>query len=1140
MKNTFLKFAALFAAAFFAAGATAQDYITIPVECEDFEYMGGWSVHGDSSLSGKRFVTTKNPKPAPAFTAVSVPKAGKYTLWVRSLDFPENNPGARRFKVSINGKLNSKDFGVSGKEGYVWEKGDLFDLPAGQVVIGLHDDGDFQNCRADAIILTTKPMVPRGTLAFHEMKPAKPVRLEDVKNGELSISPVKDIAKENEAEISNAFIKAAFAKALKDGKETYAPRLYLKEDGTFKEADTVPAAESYQIVKAAEGAKFEMKRIQYHPRWTNAPEKKIEIRAGGKTFETLSANKDLIWNAGQGAEAVVKTVKKLSANALELEFYPLEWGALKAVWRLDENENFIRVSLSFTPKEGGQYALGYFVFERKDINDVEELLMPMLVQRKRFPEDNYSMLQTQAPTPLSIMQLGKGADALTIGVAGAAEETPFEFPTPAKSRYALQIKDHESYVHPSVYGPMVGLENSYKKAGEKVKFSFNIILQKGDWYAAYRNAADNIFKLSDYRRNTKTSLSEACLNMIDLFKNDEFGGWWAKPKGFYQIESKNGVTNASPLTALSLYRLTGDYDLYRRRALPTMEFMLSRTDCHFSSVPSATGNFTRGATMNGPVRAYGASTYAGLAALCNGFTPHFFEIAFPVNADPRVGSQNPVFDEWLAKYLQTGDSECLKKAVELADLNIKAEIDKPASEDVGLTPFFLVTNVPHWDSYLRLYEVTGEKRFLDAAAKGAHILMTGIWTQPLIPQGSVKIYKGDNVGADKSTLKLHKGAETFRLNFPEGLKDIKEKSSPAWETSNVGLGFEQPCTYTYVEQGGRMILQAPWSSGFLRLAQYTQDKDFETYARNAVLGRWGNYPGYYYTDFIDLMQDPAYPYKGPDVGYIYYHHLPVHLAWAIDYLISDAALVSKGQISFPAQRQFGYAFFDYLIYGHAAGQIYGHKDAWLWFKKNLVKIDNPQINYICAHSDTEFFVILTNQAKTAEKFTLYLNPSAIAAGSKEFTEGALTDAAGTNPVEIKNNRLELELKGRAQTMLTISGLKIDVPAHKSYAGLKASAIPSFVSEACQNKMRVSAAAIKIEPSFWDAYIWINATPNAFKTLELKWQSAKQSGAQKCDEYPYEFTVPQAGDAESVKLKLIGTLENGDAFESPTLEVGAAK
>ena len=73
------------------------------------------------------------------------------------------------------------------------------------------------------------------------------------------------------------------------------------------------------------------------------------------------------------------------------------------------------------------------------------------------------------------------------------------------------------------------------------------------------------------------------------------------------------------------------------------------------------------------------------------------------------------------------------------------------------------------------------------------------------------------------------------------------------------------------------------------------------------------------TGFTDLPQDPAYPLVGPDVTDFYYHHIEPHLAWTIDYLVSDVEMLSDGAIAFPSLRQYGYAYFDSRIFGHAAG-----------------------------------------------------------------------------------------------------------------------------------------------------------------------------------------------------------------------------
>jgi hypothetical protein len=236
-----------------------------------------------------------------------------------------------------------------------------------------------------------------------------------------------------------------------------------------------------------------------------------------------------------------------------------------------------------------------------------------------------------------------------------------------------------------------------------------VLVQQGDWYVGYRTAADQVFGLRDYRSNVGLSLTDAALNMIDLVMDDTHGGWWERTKAFYRIESKNGSTEASPATLLSLYRITGDPALYRRRALPTMEFMLSRRGAHFSPLPQDTGGYDAGG-MDGPVNQFGSDVFGGMWLLTQRRTEALAQAALPQNDIRLPGPNNHVqtFDEWLARYELTGDHAALLRASTLADEYLAREIQHPPTKELGAWSFFFVSAVPDWEGLLRLYEVTGK------------------------------------------------------------------------------------------------------------------------------------------------------------------------------------------------------------------------------------------------------------------------------------------------------------------------------------------------------------------------------------------------------------------------------------------------
>ncbi len=354
----------------------------------------------------------------------------------------------------------------------------------------------------------------------------------------------------------------------------------------------------------------------------------------------------------------------------------------------------------------------------------------------------------------------------------------------------------------------------------------------------------------------------------------------------------------------------------------------------------------------------------------------------------------------------------------------------------------------------------------------------------------------------------------------------------------MGLGFEQPSTYTYKDNGGRMILQSPWATYFLRLALYTGDKQFETYARNAVVGRFGNYPGYYYTTFSDLMQNPRYPYEGPDFGFIYYHHLIVHLSWVLDYLVSDAKLLSGGKIDFPGIRQFGYAYFDNLIYGHAPGEIFGEKNAWLWFNRDLIQLNNPQINYLTAHDGKKFFVILMNQSQRDQTVSIQFNPQKISKGSEKF-ENMKFISGEPNVQRLNKNTGEVRLAPRGLQVIEIDGLDIEVATHKVHPSPAQSLYPSTTTAIIGNNMKISAASIQVEPGTWSAYVWSNADYDSLKEINLTWIAGNQSGTITDLNYPYEFSVPVTNGEKSIKLNISGTRSDNSVFKSEELIIGVA-
>jgi len=1105
----------------FGSLRSAEQPVTLVLEAEDFHHRGDWSVVADRSRhSGAGFLFAGPSGAAlPAATTVELPRAGRYQLWVRSLDFPTYRPGTRLLTVSVNGKRSKEVFGDSGKEGWTWEPGGAFDLPAGKIRLSIHDVSKGYG-RIDALLLTTGAVEVESGAA----DTADP----------LATRLVQPDGGRSVATLENEFVRYAFLPATCQGRDTIIPRVELRRGDKWMAAEVDPGAEIYSVVKTGE---IEIHYESTFPLWMRSLADAVEVRGGSVTLPTARSTWE-IWRAGEFLRFQPVSAERVG-EAVRIKFEPSPAGELVAEWRLAPGRRAANVKLSFTPSEAGSYSLGYHMFFRRSLGEIEELQLPLAFQRKRLPERAYMVLDPRTPTPLSLAQTGKADKAISWALIGDPSEIPFAWPDRRKPNMGFCIRDEAGNVQPAIYGPVPGTQRAHVAANQTLTFRCNVLVQPGKWYSAYRTAADEVFSFRDYRRNRRISLSDAVLNMIDLIKDDEFGGWWQRAKGWYQIESRNTVTHSAPATMLSLYRLTGDRDLYHRRVLPTMQYVLSRDSVHFTPEPQDPGRYSTG-PMGGPVKHFGSLTFTALSRLAGGHTPAFKEISLPADDKVRrtVGyTHAEVFSEWAARYQMTGDPADLRKAIELADAYLTEEVLNPPTQPVGFTPFWLITFVPDWEGLLMMYELTGESRFLDGAVIGARQLMAGLWTQPVFPEGETTIFPGGRYEGDPWNGRLlARGPDETRLGFPLQDDSLTQHRAPAWSVSCVGLGFEQPSTLG--AERNRLIYQAVWAPEFLRLARYTGDEAFETCARNATVGRWANYPGYYVAGHMDLVQDPAYPFVGPDQSVIYYHHIVPHLSWTIDYLVADAELLSNGRIEFPSLRENGYAFFDGKVFGHAPGKIFDENGCWLWLQRGAIVISNPQINTLTAHNDKKFLAILTNQDTHPQTASIRLSQQALGIDPKVINSVTVRSIDGTRQVGLKDGMAELKFKPRELLVVEVEGVQIEIAAHRAPAEPAPGNIPTEV-ETRAGEITVKAAAIAVAPGPWDAFIWCTAGDGQAKSVTLEAHVDGTWKSQTDSDYPFEFNIPIASSEETLQFRVAWESPSGEKFSTGDLTMGTA-
>lgn len=130
----------------------------ILLEAEAFAQRGGWVVDPQfMDIMGSPYLLAHGlGRPvADASTSTTVAVAGRYRVWVRTMDWVArwNAPGAPgRFQVRVNGRDLPATFGTVGAAWH-WQDGGFVDLTAGTLTIALHDLTGFEG-RCDAVLFS--------------------------------------------------------------------------------------------------------------------------------------------------------------------------------------------------------------------------------------------------------------------------------------------------------------------------------------------------------------------------------------------------------------------------------------------------------------------------------------------------------------------------------------------------------------------------------------------------------------------------------------------------------------------------------------------------------------------------------------------------------------------------------------------------------------------------------------------------------------------------------------------------------------------------------------------------------------------------------------------------------------------------
>ncbi|HXA62160.1 MAG TPA: hypothetical protein VNW94_23675 [Streptosporangiaceae bacterium] len=794
-----------------------------------------------------------------------------------------------------------------------------------------------------------------------------------------------------------------------------------------------------------------------------------------------------------------------------------------------------------TAKQSGDHVVGYQAFDIIPLNAAEEVLCGTR-QHARVVLGADSLGAAELFAPMSLVQRTAEGRPLTVGVYVPADAEAFVHLAeagPFNQPYGMSLRngDPDDTVQPVAFAPQLGAQSKLE-AGAQHTMKLGLSAEFGDLYSSYVALARQEYDLQAYRQNIyNTSLTGTLFNLVDLLlrepdHQDPAGafvpspsGWWARAKGFVDIELDQTVTVAHSAVLLGAYRLTGDQALYERRARPTLEYHLSRSSGSRSSPIIGHPRFP---WKLGDVPG-DAATLVPLHRQTGGRNAVLHELAMRVlRQPPNLNGRTPMTVPMEA-YELTGNKAHLAEARAAAAVYAELFVNRPYT--TNLDPgSFQYNYAKDWTELMLAYELTGDRTLLDAAYREVKRFVTMTQVRR-VPKGDITV---PNTPQKLDQINEWAQGRTAMWQYPR--TEIPTETVPAWMVSTSGMAIEALTTF---EGGGKYSLPY-WVAFLLWMAHHTGDTLLRDVAHNGIVGHFTNYPGYNFRQFTSWPMHPEFPLEGPPgAGTIYYHHIPAQIGLTVDYLFAEHMVRSGKRIDYPSQFEVNYVFFKFRTYGHAPGTFYGEDGVWPYLPQGIVTLDNPQINWITATGKDSLYLSLTNESDHTEPVTIRFDPkiSGVEPG-RQYDVETILDNGQREQSTMSGGKLQATVSGKGISAVIVRGVHLDVPLHQA-APLESHAPDSYHLDDASPVGKVRGMLlVRPDGQACDAYVLAATEKRAVLRYTVD-DGATWTELAK-DIYPNEWTVPvDLGAAFTYEVVVNGVPSNAATLRLPPAVTGAA-
>lgn len=760
----------------------------------------------------------------------------------------------------------------------------------------------------------------------------------------------------------------------------------------------------------------------------------------------------------------------------------------------------------------GYFSVGYYGAPELDRTEIKELFQPLPFTGLRVPASSYLTPAFLSTLPGTFLTIG----SITYGVYADPTEFPFS-PLPctlARSPFGVAIRNKSGVgkeLKPMVWAPIIGNSDSYLAPNSIQSFKFRPYVTMGSMTSAYEDVARRQFGFGNFRNNDLGSLNKTMHRMIDYAMTTQWGVFKDDMKGCsYDTDVPNSVKNTSALPMYATAFITDRLDVYQKRAMPVLEFMLSRENTMYSpDDTSGAGGQAATNTLGKPCMNF--SEMLSFYNITNNKMGAMLTLA-NANKKGSLSSSEITLKENFSLYRATQQPSVLTDLV--------AGVDKYIAEEISVKPTdFLYINhqensfwtsiAPKFVELYEIYKTTGNETYLQAARNAAHIYAYHIWMSP-------KVTLGDSVMCNVGNIAPHYRG-TGNISIPA-------EKAPTWRLSEMGLHCEAGGTST---SGHRAVFTANFAGYLLRIGSLTKDTFLLDLGKAAVIGRYTTFPGYHInTDRTTVYEKPNFPLRTLaqlTSTSMHYSHVWTQINLMFDYLVSDVAARTFGAVDFPGQYVQNIVQMQNQVY-MKGGKFYGDENLTLWMPKDIIETANEQLNYITAYGNGKFYIVFTNQSGQSVNTTVTINSALVDVSGKSYLKW--NDNTSVQGGTIAGNSFDVNVSPNGVTAIAISNVLVKTQFQQKLA---TNTIKNNWNTYYESNIPIgNCKSILINPSdsLTRLFVFSTDAKGTYTSAKLDYSIDGGTWQQVADAaYPFEFSI-DINTASRIEYKVtFGTLSS---------------